>query len=60
MADLLEPIRDLVMTSSNFEEIRDGLIDLYPDMDADDLGTLMQQAMTVAQLAGRSEVVDGQ
>ena len=59
VADLLEPIRNLVMNSSSLEEIRDRMIDLFPDMDAADLGTLMQQAMTAAQLAGMAEVVDG-
>ncbi|BBO80179.1 hypothetical protein DSCO28_07450 [Desulfosarcina ovata subsp. sediminis] len=60
MRDLMDPARNLVMTASSLEEIRDGLIDLFPHMDASDLGTLMQQAMTVAELAGRSEVADGE
>jgi len=58
--ELLEPIRDLVMHAESTEAIRDGLIDLFPDMDAGDLGSLMEQAMAVAHLAGRSEVIDGQ
>jgi len=57
--DLIEPVRDLVKDAAGMEEIRDRMIDLYPDMDASDLGVLMQRAMTAANLGGRAEVIDG-
>jgi len=50
--DLLSPIRDLVMTTTSLEEIRDQIIDRYPEMNSSDLGPLMQQAMTAAKFAG--------
>ena len=57
--ELLNPIRDLVMTATSLEEIRNSIIDLYPDMNSSDLGSLMQRAITAAQLAGMAEVKDG-
>ena len=56
MKNLIEPVRKLVMTATSLEAIRDGLIDLYPDYDASELGNLMQSAMAAADLAGRFEV----
>jgi len=53
-----DKIRALVNSASSFAEIRDGLIDLDPEMNSSDLGALMQKAMTAAELAGRSEVMD--
>ncbi len=55
---LIGNIRNLVEKAESMEEIRDGLIDLYPDMDIDGLGNLMQQALTAADLAGRFEVTE--
>ena len=59
MEELLYPIRDLVMTATSLEDIRDGIIDRYPEMNSSELGTLMQQAMAAAKLAGMAEVKDG-
>lgn len=56
--DLIEPVRELVENAESLEEIRDGLIDLYPNMDAGELGTLMQRAFAAAELAGRYEVTE--
>lgn len=57
--DLLAPVRALVESASTLEEIRDGLIELYPDMDANGLGELIQQALSAAELAGRYEIMEG-
>jgi len=54
--DLIEPVRNLIMTAKSFEEIRDGLIELGQDMDVSEIGNLMQRAFTAAELAGRYEV----
>lgn len=56
MAALLEPVRRMVMGADSLEEIRDGLLDLYPDMDATDFAGLFTEALTAATLAGRFEV----
>ncbi len=52
---MIEPIRELLETADSLEAIRDGLIDLYPDMDTKDLGTLMQRTFAAAAMAGRYE-----
>lgn len=54
--DMFVPVRELVAKAKSLEEIRDGLIDLYPDINPVDMGNLMQYAFTVAELKGRSEI----
>ncbi|MBI9092292.1 MAG: DUF935 domain-containing protein [Desulfobacterium sp.] len=54
--DLLAPVRKIMDQAESLEEVRDRLVDLYSDMDAGDLGVLIQQAMTAAELMGRYEV----
>lgn len=53
---LIEPIRELVMQAQTLEEIRDGLLDLLPELDESELGALMQRALASADLAGRFEI----
>ena len=57
--DFTAPVRRLVQSAKSYEEIRDGLIDLHPNMDAGKLGSLMQQALTAAELSGRFEASEG-
>jgi phage gp29-like protein len=59
MALLLEPVRRLVMHATSLEEIRDGLLDLYPTMDNAGFAELFTDAMTAAAMAGRFEVSRG-
>ncbi|MCP4696532.1 MAG: DUF935 domain-containing protein, partial [Gammaproteobacteria bacterium] len=59
MGALMEPIRRLVEHAQSFDEIRDGLDALYPDMDTTDFVNLMANAMLAAELAGRAEVEEG-
>jgi phage gp29-like protein len=56
---LMEPIRRLVMTAGSLEEIRDGLLDIYGEMDPEGMGELMARAMMWAELLGRYEVING-
>lgn len=59
MNALVDPVRRMVMDAGSLEEIRDGLLDLYPRMNGGDLSALMREAMGAAHLAGRFEVRDG-
>jgi phage gp29-like protein len=59
MDGLIAPIRELVMSAKSLEEVRDGLLALYPNMAEGELGDLMQRVLTAAELAGRAEVKDG-
>jgi phage gp29-like protein len=54
----VDKIRALVNSASSFAEIRDGLVDLAPELNSSELGTLMQKALVAADLTGRSEVLD--
>ena len=55
MAALIEPVQALVMQAPSLEALRDGIIDLYADMDVAALGAVMQRALLAADLAGRFE-----
>jgi phage gp29-like protein len=59
LAKLLEPVKRLVMGAQSLEEIRDGLLELYPAMDNAGFAELFTEAMTAAALAGRFEVRRG-
>lgn len=50
-------IRDLVASAHSLEEIRDGLMRLYPDMTIAQYADAMTQALRAAQLAGRTDVL---
>ena len=53
---MLKPIKKIIAGAQTLEEVRDRLIDAYTDMDAGELGALIQQAMATAELIGRYEV----
>jgi len=57
-AKIMEPIRRLVETATSLQDIRDGLVALYPDMDDAGFARLLQEAMTAANLAGRADIKD--
>jgi phage gp29-like protein len=59
MDAMLAPIAELVRTSGSLEEIRAGLEALAGTMPMADMGRLLAQALTLAHLAGRAEVIDG-
>gem|GEM_PF-191338 len=54
---LLTPVRTLLRRSGDLEEFSDGLLALYPELDASAFAELMTQALTVASAAGRFEVL---
>ena len=53
---LLEPVRRLVMGAGSLQEVKDGLLDLYPGMDTAAFAEVFARALTAADLAGRYEV----
>lgn len=56
---LLNPVRLLLATSASLDEFRQGLLDLYPGLDATDFAALMGQALAVADAQGRWEAGNG-
>ncbi|OZY84829.1 hypothetical protein CBP51_16845 [Cellvibrio mixtus] len=51
-------IRELVMNADSLEAIRDGLAELLPNMSIEEYSTVMTEALRVAELNGRSEIMD--
>lgn len=56
---LLDPVRALVENATSLDEIRDGLLERYRDMDRAALGMLVQRALAAAELAGRYDAAQG-
>lgn len=57
IAPWLTIITNFVEQATSLEEIRDGLIDLFPEMDDAAFAEAMGQAMLLGDLAGREEVL---
>ncbi len=55
---LLEPVKQMVLKANSLEELRDGILDVYGDMDPADLEELVARAMFAAELYGRFTVVE--
>jgi len=55
IASLIEPIRKLLENSHTLEDFRDGLIDLYPDINETQLGEYTSLALQVGALDGMEE-----
>lgn len=56
--DWYAQLRELVERAETLEDVRDGLLELYPAMTLEDYADAMALATGVARLAGRSEVED--
>lgn len=59
IGQLATPVRRLLDEVETLEEFRDGLSQLYPDMDETRIGELTQLAMLAGFLAGMDSVGDG-
>ena len=53
----LGQIRDLVNTADNLEQIRDGIETLLPSMELSEFAAMMGEALRVAELAGRDDIM---
>jgi phage gp29-like protein len=51
-AAMLAPVRDLVMGAASLTDIRDRLLEVYPEMPAADLEEFIYQARVMAALKG--------
>ena len=56
MAGLIEPVRRLVCSAASLEEIRDGVYELYAEMDPAGLADALEKAMKAAEMRGRGSV----
>lgn len=55
--DWLDKIKALVENAQSVDEIRDGLLALMPDMTIDQYAAVMAEALRVAELSGRDDVM---
>ncbi len=55
----IDAVRELVETSASMQEISEGLLRLYPQINANALADKLREALVLAELAGRSDIVDG-
>lgn len=51
----IDAVRELAAQVSSIEELRDRLLQLYPDMTLDDYAAAMRDGLAAANLAGRNE-----
>jgi len=56
MAGLIEPVRRLVRNANSLEEIRDGVCELYAEMDPAGLAAALERAMKAAEMRGKASV----
>jgi len=59
LADMIAVIRRKVDEAQSLEELRDGLLDAWPQMDSRQLAEVMAQALAAAAMAGRYEILEG-
>lgn len=52
---MIDVIKKFIEDAKSMEELRDRLLEAYSDMDAVELGNLMQKAFTAAEMMGRFE-----
>lgn len=58
LSGLLGPVKAMVTKAGSLEEIRDGIIEVYADIEPAELQELIAQAIFVAELYGRAAIVD--
>jgi hypothetical protein len=56
MERLMEPVRRLVAGAGSLEEIREGILECYPDMDTESMSGVLADAFTVAFHMGADSV----
>jgi phage gp29-like protein len=59
LGDMVDAIRELLDSVSSLEEFRDRLIEVYPEMNGDQLADAMADGLAAASLAGRYDVLRG-
>ena len=55
---LMEKLKKLTGSARSLEDLRDGIIDIFEDMDPADLGNTIARALILAEMSGRYEVAE--
>jgi phage gp29-like protein len=58
VGEWVDQVRELVDNAGSLEQVRDGLLDLLPQMDAGKFAQVMQHALAVAGAAGMLDALD--
>ncbi|HEY0915030.1 MAG TPA: DUF935 family protein, partial [Solimonas sp.] len=58
VGEWVDQVRQLVDTAGSLEDVRDGLLDLLPQLDAGRFAQVMQHALAVAGAAGMLDALD--
>jgi phage gp29-like protein len=56
---MIDAIKKIVDSAGSLEELRDGLLDAWPDMDSPEFADVMAEALAAAQMAGRFDLMEG-
>jgi phage gp29-like protein len=59
MDDLIGQVRAIIDASDDFAEVSEKLLRLRPELDARQMADVLRQALTVAQLDGRADMING-
>lgn len=57
VSNWVEQVRAVVGSAKSFEDVRDRLVDLYPQINSGDFAEVLGQAMIISEAAGRYEVI---
>lgn len=57
--DMVNRLRKVVQSAKDFQEVQDAVLTEFSEMDNSEMVKIMEIAMTLAELEGRSEVLDG-
>lgn len=58
MAAMMDRIRQAAISANSYDDLAEQLLAIVPDLDVTDLGTVLEQALRVAHLAGSAAVVE--
>lgn len=59
MSAMIDRIKAVVDQAESLEELRDGILEAWPDLGGSELVDVMAEAMAAAHLAGRYEILEG-
>lgn len=54
--DMVVRLKDIVSQAGSFSELQDSIVNAFDDLNADEMVKVMEIAMTLAELKGRSEI----
>lgn len=56
---MIDTVKKIIESANTLEELRDGLLDAWPEMDSRAFADVMAEALSAAALAGRFDILEG-